>query len=353
MKAQKRFYVGIKNEVSSGILELYFTDFIYNTWDWNTYEENNMVQDTIDQIKAANPTLIKIIINSLGGDVMIGLALYNYLKAYKAPKEVDIIGFAGSIASTLAMCGDTINMAKNSFMIIHAAWSGAVGNADEMRKSADNLDKVSDELADIYAQRSGKHDAAFFKALWKNGDYWMTGTEAKEMGLVTNLTNAIEVSASVDPKAYGYKNIPEAVLHAAAQPETQQTFFNHLEDKLMKLFDSLKATITGTKEDKKFDTVTNKEEILDLVNAVLQPEAETKPDAVVPTPEATKEPEVTDVSALVKPAEKTSDIQELKAMIEKQHNELAAFRAAVAFNQSTPQTDKQKADTLMTNVVVE
>src|SRR5689334_16785658 len=133
---QPKSYIGIKNEASSDTLELHFTDYIYDGFDWNTWEYKNLVQDTINKIKAANPDKIKVVINSLGGDVMIGLALYNYLKNHKAEKEVEIIGFAASIASVMAMCASPgkLKMAKNAFMIIHAAWSYAVGNAAEMRE---------------------------------------------------------------------------------------------------------------------------------------------------------------------------------------------------------------------------
>ncbi len=198
--SHKKSFIGIKAEASTSTLELHFTDYIYDGIDWNTWEEINMVQDTIDAIKAANPTTIKVIINSLGGDVMIGLALYNYLKAYNATKEVEIIGFAASIASVMAMCASPgkLRMAKNSFMIIHAAHSSAYGNASEIRKQAETLDKVSNELAEIYAQRSGKAAADFTK-MWAGGDKWLTGAEAKELGLVDELTNADPViNASLD-----------------------------------------------------------------------------------------------------------------------------------------------------------
>src|SRR5688572_6196609 len=123
-------YIWIKNEASSKTVELHFTDYIYDGFDFETWEYKNLVQDTINKIKDANPEKINVVINSLGGDVMIGLALYNFLKSYDAEINVEIIGFAASIASIIAMCADKgkLKMAKNAFMIVHAAWSGAVGN---------------------------------------------------------------------------------------------------------------------------------------------------------------------------------------------------------------------------------
>ncbi len=209
----KKSYIGFRNSADNQTLELFFTDFIFDGINWSTFEETNMVQDTIDKVKAANPSKILVTINSLGGDVMIGLAIYNFLKNYKAKVEVNVIGFAGSIASVMAMCANKgkLKMANNSFMIIHAASTIAMGNAKEMRDQADVLDKVSNEIADIYAQRSGK-EAGYFSNLWADGgDVWFTAKEAKELGLVDELLDAVVATARVDIASYGYKNIPTAL----------------------------------------------------------------------------------------------------------------------------------------------
>lgn len=347
MPAKPKFYIGIKNEVSSNTLELYFTDYIYDGWDWSTFEPVNMVQDTIDKIKAANPSTIKIIINSLGGDVMIGLALYNYLKAYEAVKEVEIIGFAASIASIIAMCASSgkLRMATNSFMIIHAAWGYAAGNADEMREAADNLEKVTNELAEIYAARSGKHDAAYFKDLWKDGDHWLTGKEAIEIGLADELINAPVVNAHVDLSLYNFKHIPDSIKNAS---EDHKGFFSSIKSEFMKLIDTLKNAVTGAKSDNKTDNITNKQEILDLVQSVLTPFAEAIDEKL---PDEEEEETTTggadkgkteegkdgkkkeDKPADEKPKEESEEIKNLR-------NELQQLRESIAANASQPKNDK-------------
>lgn len=210
---QKKSYIGIKNSVETSTIALYFTDYIFDEFDWNTWETNNLVQDTIDKITAAKPSTIKVTINSLGGDVMIGLAIYNFLKNYNAEVEVEIIGFAASIASVMAMSASKgkLKIANNGFMIIHAASSGVWGNAKEMKEQAIVLDKISAELASIYALRSGK-EASYFTDLWSDGgDVWLTGSEAKEMGLADELMNGLAAAAKLDPGAYGLKNIPKTI----------------------------------------------------------------------------------------------------------------------------------------------
>lgn len=208
----KKSYYAIKNSVDDSTLELFFTDFIFNSIGY-TFEEINMVQNMIDKIKAANPTKINVTINSLGGDVMIGLAIYNFLKNYKAKVQVEIIGFAASIASVIAMSASKgkLKIAKNGFMIIHAASSEVFGNAKELRDQATILDKISKEMADIYALRSGK-EAKYFTDLWADGgDVWLTGPEAKEMGLADELLNAVAMNAKVNLEAFGFKNIPSKI----------------------------------------------------------------------------------------------------------------------------------------------
>lgn len=243
--AYRKSYIGIKNEVASSTLELDFTDFIYDGFDWNTWEDENMVQNTIDKIRAAKPSTIKIVINSLGGDVMIGLALYNYIKAYDAEVEVEIIGFAASIASVMAMAASPgkLRMAKSSFLIIHAAWQWAVGNATDIRKIANDLDKVSLQLAGIYADRTSgetKKDATYFTDLWAAGDYWMTATEANQLGLVDEIFNAPavaarmyqgkKINAKVNPRAYGFKNVPDSLKNDIGTPlsDSDKEFLNQI-----------------------------------------------------------------------------------------------------------------------------
>jgi ATP-dependent Clp endopeptidase proteolytic subunit ClpP len=294
--AKTKSYIGIKNAADTSTLELHFTDYIYDGFDWETWEMTNLVQETINKIKDANPSKIKVVINSLGGDVMVGLALYNYIKNHKAEKEVEIIGFAASIASVMAMCADPgkLKMAKNAFMIIHAAWSMAVGNADEIREQAANLDKITNELADIYAQRSGK-EAKHFTKLWKNGDHWMTGTEALEEGLVDELFNAEPVKAGLDFTAHNFKHIPAGLIAASVEKpaEDHKTFFSSLKTDLMAIVDSFKAAIKGGKEDKKFENVAGKNEVLDMVEQILTPvinEIDTAIKNVDPKPEPTPTP---------------------------------------------------------------
>lgn len=364
---KSKSYIGIKNEAETSTLELHFTDFIYDGFNWDTWETTNLVQETINKIKAANPSKIKVVINSLGGDVMIGLALYNYIKAYKAEKEVDVLGFAASIASIMAMVADPgkLRMGKSTFMIIHAAWSYAAGNAKDMRKQADDLDKVTNELAGIYAQRTGK-EVSYFTDLWADGDYWMTATEAKEIGLADEIYNSEPINAKVDFSQYDFRNVPAALLNSAeAYPDDQNPIYKFFNKQYMKLTDMLNSIVNNAKTDKKFEKIENRDEILNMVSEVFKPFAEAADEQSgkeeKPAEETTTETKAEDKKPAEekkdeKPAEEkkddkpaddkkeeSEDMKNLNARLLKMERENEELRASLAGNNTKPVNDKSKA----------
>lgn len=135
-------------------LELY----VYSTvesdgWWWDSETSARHFKDEL--AKHPNAKEIKVYINSLGGSVMEGIAIYNQLKRHSAHKTVYVDGFACSIASVIAMAGDTVIMPKNAVMMIHNAWSYAIGNAAQLRKAADDLDIVNNASKQAYLEKAG------------------------------------------------------------------------------------------------------------------------------------------------------------------------------------------------------
>ena len=111
----------------------------------------------VDQIKELKNKPLNIRLNSCGGSVFGGIAIYNTLKSYKGYKTVYIDGCACSIASVIAMCADKIVMCKNSYLMIHSAWVGGVqGNAEEMRKVAETLNGLTKEIEEKVAAKCEK-----------------------------------------------------------------------------------------------------------------------------------------------------------------------------------------------------
>jgi ATP-dependent protease ClpP protease subunit len=126
---------------------------------------------------------IKVRINSPGGSVSDGVAIYNTLKAHGAKINVVVEGLAASIASIIAMAGETISMGEGSLMMIHSPWTFAMGSAEDMRETADVLDKFESALVDIYVSRSGQERVSI-EALLK-AETWLNGEEAVALGLAT------------------------------------------------------------------------------------------------------------------------------------------------------------------------
>lgn len=285
-----KLHIAIKNATSDSALELHFLDTITNTtyFDWTTGESvtTNLVEETIAQVKAANPSKIKCIIDSIGGDAGIGLAIYNFLKSYNAKVEVEIIGMAGSIASVIAMAASKgkLSIARNAFMVIHKAWGVGIGNSDELRQAADVIDKYTAQVVDIYAQRTGK-TLDEVSALIAGGDYWMSGVEAVEQGfadLIFNDNAQLLVAAHLLHLPKQYKNVPSDIkdklrynhnnnnsnsiavkqqqniqpvakdhhLETTDEPslKTPYSFFNHLKQEFMHIVNQIKEAFAGVKD---------------------------------------------------------------------------------------------------------
>lgn len=156
---------------------------------------DNNAKEFIKSIKALGELKsLTIRINSYGGDVFAGQAIYSFLKSISAEKVVRVDGIAASIASVVAMAGDRVVVPKNAMVMIHNPWSFAGGEAKDMRKVADLLDKLRDQIALVYADKTGK-DLDELRSLMDE-ETWMTGEEAVDMGFADETGEEIQVAAS-------------------------------------------------------------------------------------------------------------------------------------------------------------
>lgn len=158
----------------------------------------------LNDLRSITGAEVDVEINSPGGDVFAGLAIYNGLRASGKKINVKVLGLAASAASLVAMAGDTIEMPENAFMMIHNPWGFAMGGADEMRNTADVLDKIGTGLVSTYAKRTGKTDQEIAALL--DAETWMTAQEAVDAGFATSVTSALAVKAS-----YSEDRLPENV----------------------------------------------------------------------------------------------------------------------------------------------
>lgn len=153
---------------------------------------------------------VTVRINSGGGDVFTGQAIYNLLKQSGKHIKVIINGLCASIASVIAMAGDEIEMPSNTLMMIHNPSSWNSGTAEDMRKNADVLDKVKLTIQNVYANRTGL-DIDTISAMMDD-ETWMSADEAKEKGFCDAVLDAIEADDVTDDSMKmlnSYKHTPK------------------------------------------------------------------------------------------------------------------------------------------------
>lgn len=159
---------------------------------------------------------LDIYVNSPGGSVFDGIAIYNQIRRFSGERIIHIDGIAASIASVIAMAGDEINIASNGTVMIHDPWGAAFGTAEAVRKTADTLDQVRDTILDTYvAKTGGKKDQI---SEWMAAETWMTADQAIERGFATKKTEDKNVKASF-PMLDKFKNTPQQL--RTASRETQ------------------------------------------------------------------------------------------------------------------------------------
>lgn len=147
-----------------------------------------------DMMRAlGDASALDIYINSPGGSVFEGVAIYNQIKRFSGEKIIHIDGIAASIASVIAMAGDEIRIAANGMMMIHDPWGVVIGTAKEMRKTADSMDKIRDTITGTYVAKTG-HDAKKIED-WMAEETWLNAEEAVKFGFADKITEEKNVKA--------------------------------------------------------------------------------------------------------------------------------------------------------------
>lgn len=179
--------------------------FIYDTVGIWGVAANEFVKD----LNALDVNTINLRINSPGGNVFDGVAIFNALKKHEAKVITHIEALAASIASIIALAGDEVQIADNAFYMIHNPYTWAAGDAESMRKTANMLDKVTDSLIKTYTDKTGKSSAEIRQLM--DDETWFNAEEAKEIGFADSITDEENVDAAFDLSLYN--NVPEQVLN--------------------------------------------------------------------------------------------------------------------------------------------
>lgn len=141
---------------------------------------------------------INLRINSPGGSVMDGVAIYNMIKSHSAKVTASVDGIAASAASLIAMAADKIVMPENSFMLVHKPRGMAFGTDDDMMAMAGDLERMGSTFANAYAERSGQKPADVTALMGE--DRLMTASEAKQLGYCDEISSPVKMVAAFDMK---------------------------------------------------------------------------------------------------------------------------------------------------------
>lgn len=166
-------------------------------------------KDFVEEINSLDVSAIDLRLNTPGGSVFDGNAIYNAIKRHPAEVTVHIDGLAASMGSVIALAGDHVKMAANALFMIHNPWTIALGDADELRETAGILDKLRDGIVGTYAAKANLEADALTAAM--DAETWFTAEEALAAGFVDEITNAKEAKASATFKAAlaRFKNTPD------------------------------------------------------------------------------------------------------------------------------------------------
>lgn len=191
------------------------------TWAWEEYGEMSSVifKEKLDAV--GDVSTIHLYVNSPGGSVFEGIAIANMLKRHKARVIGHVEALAASIASNIIASCDEVRMPSNSMLMIHNALNGVFGNAKELRKAADDLDRINEVQIETYMAKVGnKATEEQIRALMDE-ETWISAKEAYELGLCDVVEGSNQAVASLTTEQLKqFKNVPKALIVEDIQQNT-------------------------------------------------------------------------------------------------------------------------------------
>lgn len=191
------------NEYGAGVRSLAMGDNVVTMFGmigedfWS--DEGVTAKKVASQLRAIGDRPVEVHINSGGGDMFEGIAIYNVLREHPQSVTVKVMGVAASAASIIAMAGDDIQIGSGSFLMIHSCWVMAMGNQYDLRETADFLKPFDEAMANLYAERSGQDVKAVTDMMV--AETWLSGSAAVEQGFANAILPGREVTTSEEAKA--------------------------------------------------------------------------------------------------------------------------------------------------------
>lgn len=221
---QKKFFNTIPSENGEVAILLYG-----DVGDGQRVDSARVVSELISL--AASYRKIDVRINSCGGDVFSGIAIYNALRSSKADITIYVDGVAASIAGVIALCGKPLYMSPYAKLMLHAVSGGTWGNASALRETAEQMEDLQKNLAAMIAGRCGMTTSAILEKYFDEKDHWLSAKEALEMKLIDGIYDMDDepVEATTSDEIYTYFN------------NRLQTHWQPQKQKGMNLLDSVKG----------------------------------------------------------------------------------------------------------------
>lgn len=243
----KQYFNIAKINDSIGEIDIY-GEIIDESWRMSDTETSAPTfKDALKELKDVKQITVNI--NSGGGDVFSGVAIHNMLKSHKAHVTVKIDGLAASIASVIAMAGDKVIIPRNAMLMIHNAWTFAVGNASDLRKQAEDLEKINSVVINSYLDKNPDIDEDKLRSLMDN-ETWLTAQEAKDLGLVDVIAEPNKAAANITKSQIErYDNVPSKFKNEESTVETpKETKQEVTADDVMSALDEIKSDVKAILE---------------------------------------------------------------------------------------------------------
>jgi len=210
--SKKKTFFDIKASVDGKSADVFILGEI-TTWAWEEYGEMSSVvfKEKLDAI--GDVSTINLYVNSPGGSVFEGIAIANMLKRHKARVIGHVEALAASIASNIIASCDEVRMPSNSMLMIHNALNGVFGNAKELRKAADDLDRINEVQIETYMAKVGNKTTEEQIRALMDEETWISAKEAYELGLCDVVDGANQAVASLTSEQLKqFKNVPKALI---------------------------------------------------------------------------------------------------------------------------------------------
>jgi len=165
-------------------------------------------------------------INSPGGDLFEGLAIYNLLRAHQGHVTVRVMGMAASAASVIAMAADELQIARAGFLMIHNAWVIAMGNRNDLREVAETLEPFDSAMAGIYQTRTGIEEKEIKSMM--DAETWIGGADAVDHGFADDLLPSDQIAEREDQKSAAIRKADVALAKAGMPRSERRKLFNEL-----------------------------------------------------------------------------------------------------------------------------